>query len=132
VIAYARRHTNGRRFDTRHQPLEVQDRLRRGDPPAQLVARSVEEGVSVGLVQPEAHREAPVQQLEHLMLDVGEQGDVDVEDGMQDVAELPGTSALAGMVCWFRAFGHRDGRVEGMWAGPAAGFGRRPDTFCTK
>ena len=83
--------------------------MRRGDPPAQLVARSVEEGVGVGLVQPEVHREAPVQQHQHLVLDDGEQGDVDVEDGMQDVAELPGTSALAGTECWvFRRKGKRD------------------------
>ena len=40
-------------------------------------------GVRIGL-------EAPVQHLEHLELDAGEQGRVDVENLLQCVLELPG------------------------------------------
>ena len=56
------------------------------------MARRLEDGVGVGLVDG-AHWKAPVQHLEHLVLDVGEQGHVDVEDVVQSLLELPGASA---------------------------------------
>ena len=74
--------------------------LRRGDPPAcgeRTVARSVEDRVGVGLVLRGGHRDAPVKQLQHLVLDAGEQGDVDVQDGTQDVVKLPGPSGREGV-----------------------------------
>ena len=79
--ARARQHSSTR-------PFEGEDHLRRDDAPSQLSARRLEDGVGVGLVQPEGHWDAPVQHLEHLVLDVGEQGHIDVEDVVQDVAEL--------------------------------------------
>ena len=74
--------------------------MRRGDPPARgqrTVARSVEDRVGVGLVLRGGHRDAPVKQLQHLVLDAGEQGDVDVQDGTQDVVKLPGPSVREGV-----------------------------------
>ena len=68
--------------------FEGEDHLRRDDAPSQLSARRLEDGVGVGLVQPEGHWDAPVQQLEHLALDACKQGHIDVEDVVQDVAEL--------------------------------------------
>ena len=47
--------------------------MRRGDPPARgqrTVARSVEDRVGVGLVLRGGHRDAPVKQFQHLVLDV--------------------------------------------------------------
>ena len=74
--------------------------MRRGDPPARgerTVARSVEDRVGIGLVLRGGHRDAPVTQLQHLVLDAGEQGDVDVQDGTQDVVKLPGPSGREGV-----------------------------------
>jgi len=93
--------------------IEAAQHLRRGDPPAQPVARRLEDAVGVFLVgashgQAPAQQlhgeglwagvgvgsgiglEAPVQHLEHLELDAGEQCRVDVENFLQCVLELPG------------------------------------------
>lgn len=41
-----------------------------------------------------------MQHLEHLVLDVGEQGNVDVEDVVQSLLELPGASAPQHVRVW--------------------------------
>ena len=96
--------------------VEAAQHLRRGDLPAQPVARCLEDDVGIGLVDgphwkgPVQHLvkvhsgslwgiqvesgligfEAQAQYLEHLVLDEGEQAHVDVEDVVYFLLELPG------------------------------------------
>ena len=58
--------------------------------------------------------EAPVQHLEHLELDTGEQGRVDVENFLQCVLELPGVR-VARLSVWRVYFGAHS------WGGAAGG-----------
>ena len=96
--------------------VEAAQHLRRGDLPAQPVARCLEDDVGIGLVDG-PHGKAPVQHLvkvhsgslwgiqvesgligfeaqaqylEHLVLDEGEKAHVDVEDVVYFLLELPG------------------------------------------
>ena len=96
--------------------VEAAQHLRRGDLPAQPVARRLEDDVGIGLVDG-PHGKAPVQHLvkvhsgslwgiqvesgligfeaqaqylDHLVLDEGEQAHVDVEDVVYFLLELPG------------------------------------------